>query len=140
MKVKSFEDLQVWQDSRQFVKMIYELTSLNLFRKDFGLKDQIQRASVSIMNNISEGFERDSNREFVKFLGYAKGSAGEVRSMLFVALDLNYISGQLFETSYNKSIDIIKQISNFKKYLRNYLLKESINKVKLFLIQTLQPR
>jgi four helix bundle protein len=69
MKVKSFEYLQVWQDARIFVKSIYELTSLANFRKDLGLKDQIQRAAVSIMNNISEGYERDNNKEFIIFLG-----------------------------------------------------------------------
>ncbi len=67
MKAKSFEDLQVWQDTRKFVKSIYELTSLDNFKKDYGFKDQIQRAAVSIMNNISEGFERDSNKEFMRF-------------------------------------------------------------------------
>jgi four helix bundle protein len=94
MKVKSFEDIQVWQDARSFVKLIYELTSSIRFNKDYGLKEQIQRASVSIMNNISEGFERDNNREFITFLGYAEGSAGEVRSMLYVALDLKYITAK----------------------------------------------
>jgi four helix bundle protein len=89
--------LQVWQDARALVKSIYELTALKNFSKDFGLKDQVQRASVSIMNNISEGYERDNNREFIKFLGYSKGSAGEVRSMLYVALDLNYISNDQFK-------------------------------------------
>ncbi len=91
MKVKTFEELKVWKDAREFVKIIYELTSSNCFNKDYGLKDQIQRASVCIMNNISEGFERDSNKEFIKFLKYSKGSAGEVRSMLYVALDLNLL-------------------------------------------------
>lgn len=135
MKVKAFEDLQVWQDSRVFVKSIYELTSLKNFSKDFGLKEQIQRASVSIMNNISEGYERDNNREFIKFLGYSKGSAGEVRSMLYVALDLNYISNDQFKISYDKAVGIITQISNFKKYLRNYIIKEKFEKVKtLFLM------
>jgi len=134
MKVKAFEDLQVWQDSRAFVKSIYELTSLKNFSKDFGLKEQIQRASVSIMNNISEGYERDNNREFIKFLGYSKGSAGEVRSMLYVALDLNYISNDQFKISYDKAVSIITQISNFKKYLRNYIIKEKIEKVKIFFL------
>ena len=97
MKVKSFEDMQVWQDARVFVKLIYELTASDVFKKDYGLKDQIQRAAVSIMNNISEGFERDNNKEFMNFLGYAKGSAGEVRSMLYVALDLKYISKDNFD-------------------------------------------
>lgn len=134
MKVKAFEDLQVWQDARVFVKSIYELTSLKNFSKDFGLKDQIQRASVSIMNNISEGYERDNNREFIKFLGYSKGSAGEVRSMLYVAFDLNYISNDQFKISYDKAVGIITQISNFKKYLRNYIIKEKIEKVKTFFL------
>jgi len=89
MKVKSFEDMQVWQDAREFVKSIYNLTLEYKFKGDYGLKDQIRRAAVSIMNNIAEGFERDNNKEFVKFLGYAKGSAGEIRSMLYVALDQN---------------------------------------------------
>ncbi len=127
MKVKTFEDLQVWKDARAFVKSIYELTSQEKFNKDFGLKDQIQRAAVSIMNNISEGFERDNNKEFLNFLGYAKGSAGEVRSMLYVVLDLNYISKEKFYECYKKSIDIITQISNFKKYLRNYSSKGKTN-------------
>ena len=130
MKVKSFEDMKVWQDARVFVKLIYELTASDVFKKDYGLKDQIQRAAVSIMNNISEGFERDNNKEFMNFLGYAKGSAGEVRSMLYVALDLKYISKDNFDINYNKAIKIITQISNFKKYLKDYLMREKIKKDK----------
>jgi len=128
MKAASFEDLKVWQDSREFVKSIYELTSTNEFKKDYGLKDQIQRAAVSIMNNIAEGFERNNNREFIMFLKYSKGSAGEVRSMLYVALDLGYISKDSFEKNYNRAINIITQISNFIKYLRTYAVKEKITK------------
>jgi four helix bundle protein len=96
MKSKTFEDLKVWKDSREFVRLIYELTASESFKKDFGLKDQIQRAAVSIINNIAEGFERNNNKEFVVFLKYSKGSAGEIRSMLYVALDLNYISKSIF--------------------------------------------
>ena len=135
MKVKTFENLQVWQDARVFIKSIYDLTSLDNFKKDYGLKDQIQRAAVSIMNNISEGFERDNNKEFVNFLGYAKGSAGEVRSMLYVALDLSYITKDGFDETYNKAVSIIIQISNFKKYLRTYTVKEKIKNVKSFIFQ-----
>lgn len=130
MKVKRFEDLQVWQDSRSFVKSIYELTSSLNFSKDYGLRDQIQRASVSIMNNISEGFERDSNREFIKFLGYSKGSAGEVRSMLYIALDLKYITKEEFDLAFNQAINIITQLANFIKYLKTYTIKKNINKIK----------
>jgi len=120
MQAKTFEDLKVWQDAREFVKSIYELTASNNFAKDYGLKDQIQRAAVSIMNNIAEGFERNNNKEFVVFLKYSKGSAGEIRSMLYVALDLNYISKSIFDEYYNNVINIITQISNFIKYLKNY--------------------
>lgn len=120
MKVKAFEDLQIWKDAREFVKSIYALTSSSQFNKDYGLKEQIQRASVSIMNNLSEGFERDNNKEFIKFLGYSKGSAGEVRSMLYVAIDLKYITQEQFDLAYNSSLNIIKQLSNFIKYLKNY--------------------
>jgi len=119
-KSTSFEDLKVWQDTRKFVKSIYELTASESFKKDFGLKDQIQRAAVSIMNNIAEGFERNNNKEFVIFLKYSKGSAGEIRSMLYVALDLNYISKSTFEEYHENVIKIITQISNFIKYLKNY--------------------
>ena len=118
MNVNSFEDLQVWKDSRILVKSIYQLTSDGKFSKDFGLREQIQRASVSIMNNIAEGFERNNNKEYVKFLGYSKGSAGEVRSMLYVAADLGYISQDSFNMHYQMAINIITQISNFIKYLK----------------------
>jgi four helix bundle protein len=124
MKAKTFEDMKVWQDSRDFVKSIYELTASNNFAKDYGLKDQIQRAAVSIMNNIAEGFERNNNKEFIVFLKYSKGSAGEIRSMLYVALDLNYISKSTFDEYYKNVIEIITQISNFMKYLKNYSSKK----------------
>lgn len=88
MAIKQFEDLKVWQSSREFVKSIYKLTSKTKFKNDYGFKDQIQRASVSIINNIAEGFERDNNKEFIRFLTFSKGSAGEVRSLLYVAKDL----------------------------------------------------
>lgn len=134
MSIKSFEEMNVWKDSREFVNSIYTLTASAAFKKDYGLKDQIQRAAVSIMNNIAEGYERDSSREFIKFLGYSKGSAGEVRSMLYVAFDLGYISETEFENNYNSAVSIIKQTANFIKYLKTYSIKKKINSIKLFLI------
>jgi four helix bundle protein len=124
MKVNSFEDLKVWKDSRILVKSIYQLTSNGKFNKDFGLREQIQRASVSIMNNIAEGFERNNNKEYIKFLGYSKGSAGEVRSMLYVATDLGYISQDSFKIHYQMAINIITQLSNFIKYLKSSSIKK----------------
>ena len=90
-EIKQFEDLDVWQKARELTRLIYQISSENNFAKDFGLKDQIRRSSVSILSNISEGFERGSNKEFILFLSYAKGSCGELRTQLYVALDQNYI-------------------------------------------------
>lgn len=92
MKIKKFEDLPVWQEARIFTKEIYSLSKDTPLKKDYGLKDQIQRAAVSVIANIAEGFERNNNKEFIKFLGYSKGSAGEVRALLYLALDLDYIN------------------------------------------------
>ncbi len=121
MSVKRFEDLKVWQDARSFVVMIYKLTTKKNFQKDFGMRDQIQRASVSIINNIAEGFERDNNKEFIKFLLYSKGSAGEVRSLIYIAYDLKYITEEEFNTAFNDSLNIISQLSKFISYLKNNL-------------------
>ena len=119
-KMKRFEDLPVWKESRVFVKDIYSICNNNYIKKDYGFKDQIQRASVSIITNIAEGFERNNNKEFVRFLVYSKGSVGEVRSLLYIALDLNYIGKDEFDRTYEMSLSIVKQISNFIKYLKNY--------------------
>lgn len=118
MKIQKFEDMKVWQDAREFVNQIYKSTSNEKFKKDFGLRDQIQRATVSIMSNIAEGYERDSNKELIRFLQISKGSAGEVRSLIYVAKDLGYINDKEFSTNYESSLLIIKQISNFIKYLK----------------------
>ncbi|TAK06448.1 four helix bundle protein, partial [bacterium] len=92
MAVKSFEDLEVWKETRRLSKEIYAATQDAKFSKDFGLRDQIRRAAVSVMSNIAEGFERGGNQEFIQFLYIAKGSCGEVRSQLYVALDQGYIA------------------------------------------------
>ena len=118
MVYKTFEELKVWNDARILSKHIYSVTKGMSFSKDFGLRDQVQRASVSILSNISEGFERDSNREFVRFLTYAKGSCGEVRSILYVELDQTYISHDEFDFLKSQCITVATQISNFMKYLR----------------------
>ena len=93
---KTFEDNDAWQRSRELTNLIYKVTAEGAFSKDYGLKDQIRRASVSIMSNIAEGFERSGTGEFAHFLATAKGSAGEVRSQLYVALDQGYINAAVF--------------------------------------------
>jgi len=94
-----------------------------LFVRDYGLRDQICRASVSTMSNIAEGFERDGDKEFVQFLSIAKGSSGEVRSQLYVALDQDYISENEFNVLYNKTTENSRMISGLMKYLQQSELK-----------------
>jgi len=90
-KVERFEDLIAWQKARQLTSVIYRITSLSDFARDFGLRDQIRRAAVSVMSNIAEGFDRASRSEFHQFLVIAKASCAEVRSQLYVAQDVGYI-------------------------------------------------
>ena len=97
--IERFEDIKAWQTARDLVSAIYRVSGRGKFEKDFGLRDQIRRASVSVMANITEGFERCSDRKFHRFLYIAKGSAGEVRSHLFVALDLEYLTTDEFSIS-----------------------------------------
>ena len=95
--IKDFRELKCWQEARAIAKDVYCVVRRGDCAKDFGLRDQIQRAAVSIGSNIAEGFERDSNLEFIKFLSYAKGSLGEVMSQLYTAFDVGYISADTFE-------------------------------------------
>ncbi|MCP5487536.1 MAG: four helix bundle protein [Verrucomicrobia bacterium] len=90
--VKKFEELDCWQVARELTREVYALTVGDDCRRDFGFVDQIRRASVSIMNNVAEGFERGSDKEFIKFLYIARASAGEVRSMTYVGLDQGYLA------------------------------------------------
>ena len=116
---KSFEEITSWQKSRLFNKRIYEITEKIGFKRDFDLVRQIRRASISISSNIAEGFERNTDKEFIYFLYVSKASAGEVRSQLYLALDLNYISKIEFDELYLNVSDISKLISGFIKYLEN---------------------
>jgi four helix bundle protein len=115
---KKFEDITAWQKSRELTSRIYRITGQGQFSKDFGLKDQIRRASVSIMSNIAEGFERSGTGEFTQFLATAKGSAGEVRSQLYVALDQDYITKTDFEFLHGGVTQISRMISGLMSYLR----------------------
>ena len=114
MKIQKFEDIESWQEAKKLTLTIYTLFSST---KDFGFRDQIQRASVSIMNNIAEGFERQSDKEFKQFLYIAKGSSGEVRSMLSLAFELRYITASDFEKLTQQVVSISKLLSGFIKSL-----------------------
>jgi four helix bundle protein len=122
-KINSFEDIQSWQKARELNKEIYKVSNSGSFCKDFGLRDQIRRASVSVVSNIAEGFERDGSKEFKQFLSIAKGSAGEVRAQLYVALDLEYITNTEFEKLNILVIETSKLISGFIKYLKDSELR-----------------
>ncbi len=118
-KIKSFEEINAWQKSREFNKLIYQITEKPRFTKDFDLGRQIRKASVSISSNIAEGFERNTDKEFVYFLYVAKASAGEVRSQLYLALDLKYIDETEFSELKQEIESISKMVSGLIKYLDN---------------------
>jgi four helix bundle protein len=118
-KIKRFEDIQAWQKARELNKDVYDITNNSHFSKDFSLRDQIRRASISIMANIAEGFGRRSSKEFANFLNMAHGSAAEVQCHLYVSLDLKYINKEDFEMLYNKADEVSKMIQGFMKYLHN---------------------
>ena len=118
MNYKKFEELPCWQKSRELCKAIYKLINLEKFERDYGLRDQIWRATGSVMDNIAEGFD-GSRKEFIRFLGYAQRSCGEVQSQLYRALDINYIDEEQFKSIYDLASECRKQIKGFRKYLRN---------------------
>ncbi len=118
MKITKFEELKIWQLSLKITKEIYDLTALGPFAKDFGLRDQVRRAVVSISSNIVEGFEKNNNNEFIRYLKISKGSAGEVRNQLYIALAVQYISQIQFEKINNEMEDLANQIGAFITYLQ----------------------
>jgi len=115
----SFEEIKAWKVSYNLTLKIYNITKDGLLAKDYGLKDQIQRSSVSIPSNISEGFERDSKKEFIRFLYIAKGSAGELRTQIYLAKDLGYINENLCVDLIDDVKHISAMIYNLIKYLKN---------------------
>jgi len=125
MSIKRFEDIESWRKGRECTRLVYEMSSRDKFARDFALRDQIRRASISVMSNIAEGFERSGDREFINFLSIAKGSCGEARAQLYVALDQYYITEQEFSTAYELFVETSRLISGFMKYLQQSELKGS---------------
>lgn len=116
-KIERFEDIEGWQKARELTREIYRTTNQREFAKDFGLRDQIRRASVSIMSNIAEGFGRGGNREFIQFLSMAKGSVSEVQAQLYVAVDAGYLTKDQFQQLYSLSQSTGNLIGGFIRYL-----------------------
>ncbi|MBZ0295692.1 MAG: four helix bundle protein [Anaerolineae bacterium] len=114
MQVEKFEDLIAWQKSRVLTKAIYQTTQQPSFKGDYALCSQLQRAAVSVMSNIAEGFERNSAADFHRFLVMAKASCAEVRSQLYVALDIGYLSQQEFETLMQQAAEVGRIIGGLK--------------------------
>ncbi len=117
---KKFEELPCWQKTRELCQAVLKLINNVKFQKDPNLKGQIWKAAGSTMDNIAEGFDDGSSREFIRFLGYSQRSCGEVQSQLYRALDCGYINNSEFETVYDLAGECRKQIKGFRKYLRNY--------------------
>ena len=127
-KYSSFEEMEVYQKALEFGVKVYKLTLTNQqITKDFGLKDQLQRAALSISNNIAEGFERETKKELIRFLYFSKGSAGECRNMFNFLKLLEYINEKNFYSHRNDVLEISKQLGNYIKYLKNLEKQNKIN-------------
>jgi four helix bundle protein len=117
-KIERFEDIEGWKRARVLTRQVYKTTNTGEFARDFGLRDQIRRACVSIMSNIAEGFERGGgDKEFARYLSIAKGSAGEVRAQLYVALDVGYLTQAEFDELTQLASEISRLLSAFMQYL-----------------------
>ncbi len=124
-RITRFEDIAAWQKSRELARQVYAATKSGDFSRDYGLRDQIRRASVSVLSNIAEGFGRGGDKEFTQFLSQAKGSVAEVQAQLYVALDAGYLSKTLFTQLYALADETGRLIGGFMKYLQQSSLKGS---------------
>jgi len=132
-KIARFEDLDLWKGAVVIGVEIYKLTSTGRLEKDYSSKDQLRRAAISISNNIAERFEYNNNKNFVKFPGYSKGSAGELRSNLLVLKEAKVISEESYHNLESKLISVSKNISRFIKYLKKLRMENRIYKILQFL-------
>lgn len=117
--IRRFEEIHAWQSARELTRRVYEVSNHGSFARDFGLRDQMRRASVSVMSNIAEGFESRTQALFIDYLGRAKASAGEVRAQTYVALDVGYLNQDQFDELYGLAERTSRQLSRFITYLRS---------------------
>ena len=117
--IQRFEEIRAWQTARELTRRIYEVSGRGAFVRDYGLRDQMRRAAVSIMSNIAEGFESGTQALFIRYLGYAKASAGELRAQLYVGLDAGYLAEAEFEELFNLAEKCSRQLSRFISYLES---------------------
>ena len=123
-KIERFEDLEIWKEAVAIGVDTYNLTSNRKLERDYSSKDQLRRAAISISNNIAEGFEYNNNKSFVRFLGFDKGSAGELRSNLYVLKEAKIILSEDYESIHSKLMVLSKSISGFIKYLKDFESKK----------------
>ena len=128
MRYKKFEELPIWKLSLAATKFIYDLTANAKWSKDFGLRDQTRRAIVSVSSNIVEGFEKNNNNEFIRYLKIAKGSTGEARNQLYVALAIPYITEAEFKNANAQLESLANQIGGLTGYLENHRRQQNANK------------
>lgn len=117
-KIERFEDIVAWQKARELTRQVYGCSKIGEFARDFGLRDQVQRAAVSTMANIAEGFERGGDKEFIQFLSHSKGSSGEVKSHLYVAWDQHYVTAEQFKQLYGQADEVSRLVAGFMGYLQ----------------------
>lgn len=131
VKINQFEDIDIWKKAVEVAVEIYKVSDKGKLANDFGSKDQIRRSATSISNNIAEGFEYNNNKDFIRFLKFSKGSAGELRSQLHILYKADYIQKEFYFEMHNKLITLSQQIANFMKYLRKFerdkIVKNIIN-------------
>ncbi|MDD5569585.1 MAG: four helix bundle protein [Bacteroidales bacterium] len=120
MQYKRFEDLEIWKKAVEIAVIIYKLANTGKLKNDFATNDHLRKTSLSISNNIAEGFEYNNNNQFIKYLYIAKSSAGELRNQVYVLKEAEIIDKEIYENIYNRCLDVSKQISNFIKYLKTY--------------------
>lgn len=126
-KIERFEDLEVWQLAKEIAVEIYRISDLEPIKSDFGLKDQIRRAAMSLSDNVAEGFEYNNNPDFVRFLVYAKGSSGELRNKLIILKECGKLNQVDFDILYSKSIDFSAKVKSFISYLKNFEAQKKLN-------------
>ena len=119
-KIERFEDLELWKEAVKMGVSIYKITEEGKMARDFSARDQLRRAAISVSNNIAEGFEYNNNKTFVRFLMYAKGSAGELRSQLFVLKEAGIIEEGKFHPLWEHVLKLSRNIEGFRKYLRDF--------------------
>ena len=116
--IRRFEEIKAWQTGQELANLIYAFSKQGNFSRDFGLKDQMRRAAVSIISNIAEGYESRTQAQFINYLGTAKASAGEIRAQLYIALDQEYLTQEQFQQAFNFAEKASRQIHNFIAYLQ----------------------